>query len=200
MSVDTLLNYDLFDMTTQKNQNEEITNENIDECVGQVSLWQLVCPCPICKVKCNEGTERILCRTCKNWFHFECSNLSKSSYDKFLQDPNKMFLCKVCKIKTVCTKCKCSLKSPSESLYCVGCLNKCCRRCLDLTISQIKILKTTEKAYFCAECSVDHFCNVCDKLCVDGCIFCDNCYSSPYRYFIYTCTVLFVHTITDNNV
>ena len=86
MSVDALLSNDLYNslLETPRHQND---SESTNNCVDQVSLWQRDCPCPICKVKCIEGTERILCQTCHNWFHFDCSGLTKTSYDKFLISP-----------------------------------------------------------------------------------------------------------------
>ena len=178
-----MVNENSIDLGFIQTQNDQNINSDITTCSEQVSLWQLNCPCPVCKVKCNEGTDRILCKTCHNWFHFECTNLSKTSFDKFMKNPNKTFLCKICKIKTSCTKCTSNLKLPRESIYCVGCLDKFCKSCLDLSIPQIHIICSSEKAYFCPECSVDHFCNVCKQLCVDGCIYCDNCHDwVHYRY------------------
>ena len=183
MAVNTLQSNNLYNSSLETPQ---IQNDSESACIEQVSLWQRNCPCPICKVKCIEGTERILCKTCHNWFHFDCAGLSKTSYDKFLLDPNKMFLCKVCKIKMHCINCNSSLKSPRESIYCVGCLDKCCKSCLKQTVPDIQIFSSTEKAYFCHECTNDHFCNVCNKLCIDGCILCDSCHSWVH----YRCTKL----------
>ena len=76
MSLDILSNNDLvynLSLQTQTNQNEENTSESLE----QVSLWQLKCPCPICKVKCYEGTDRKICQTCKNWFHLSVQTSQK---------------------------------------------------------------------------------------------------------------------------
>ena len=129
------------------------------------------------KVKCADGVDRVQCGTCHNWFHFECSSLSKKSFTKLIGNFDETYLCNICKRKTFCVSCNCDIVTSKESVYCVGCLNKFCQTCLSLENSQFQILTDTEKSYFCPECSIDHFCNVCSKLCVDGCIFCDSCHS-----------------------
>ena len=126
--------------------------------------------------------------TCKNWFHFECSNISHKSFIKFSEKANKnKFLCKICKFKSYCVKCKCGLPASIRSIYCVGCLDKYCPDCLSLESSEAhSLLLNRDKPFFCNECSRDHFCNVCRKICIDGCIFCDACHS----WIHYRCTKL----------
>ena len=68
----------------QQNLNDEVSNS---------SIWQLTHPCPMCKVKCVDGTECIQCDFCLNWFHFECSGLSKKSFTDHELNPNKKFQC-----------------------------------------------------------------------------------------------------------
>ena len=137
----------------------------------------------MCKKTCFEGTERLLCKTCKNWFHYECTVVSKRTYDQ-IKNKSKQFSCHVCKAKTKCYQCECSLAAHINLLYCVGCLGKFCATCHTLKNSELHSFQNTEKAYLCNECCLDHFCNVCSKLCETGCIYCDNCHS----WLHYRCT------------
>ena len=158
----------------------------MDEYVRADSLWQLKYPCPICKAKCMECTDCIQCDTCFNWFHFECSNLSKKRFNRYVNGLDTIYHCKICNHKTTCIQCNCALAISSKSLYCVGCLDKCCLDCLSLDTQQIKLFSDTDRPYFCEECSKDHFCNVCNDVCIDGCIYCDSCHS----WLHYQCTKL----------
>ena len=133
-----------------------------------------------------ECTDCIQCDTCHNWFHFECSNLSKKHFNRFVNGLDIKYICKICKYKTTCIHCNCALATPNKSLYCVGCLDKCCLDCLSLDTQQIRLFTDTDKPYFCEECSKDHFCNICSGVCVDGCIYCDSCHS----WLHYKCTKL----------
>ena len=164
-----------------------MTNNIPNSSIENTSLWQQTCPCPICKVKCVEGTQRIQCTTCYNWFHFECSTLSLKSFTQFIENPGKIFfVCKICKLRSYCLKCKCLLTSSKKSLYCVGCIDKLCIDCLPIECLQDNSILNTEKPYFCHECSRDQFCNVCNNVCIDGCILCDCCHS----WIHYKCTKL----------
>ena len=127
----------------------------------------------MCKQTCVEGLDRILCKTCHNWFHFDCINISKKSFDSFLNNPDKTFTCHVCKTKSKCSQCQCSFTAQINRLYCLGCLKKYCKSCHRLDDSEFNLLVTSNKAYFCNECLLDHFCNECNLLCETGCIFCD---------------------------
>ena len=133
--------------------------------------------CPPCKLVCKNQQDCILCDNCHNWFHFQCTKLSRRAFDQFCQNESLLFICQICKTKTQ-KKCKiCGERHTSEkiTLYCVGCLNSFCTCCLPLTDSQVYDFLNTEKTYFCNECSIDHYCGVCSSVCNDGCIMCDSC-------------------------
>ena len=128
-------------------------------------------PCPNCKVKCVDGTDNIQCGKCHNWFHFECTNLFKKYFLDLKNLNRKTYSCHICKYRGVCSECNSSLDDITKYLYCIGCLKKTCLKCHELEIQQINSYVDTDKSYFCTECSVDHFCSVCDTLCITGCIF-----------------------------
>ena len=133
--------------------------------------------CPPCKSECLDGEDCILCDNCHNWFHFECTKLSKRAFNQFCQNENSLFICYICQNRTKrnCNICKERHTSQTNTLYCVGCLNSFCTSCLPLTDLQIYAFLNTEKPYFCNECSIDHYCSVCSAICNDGCIMCDSC-------------------------
>ena len=139
----------------------------------------------MCKQTCVEGLNRILCSTCHNWFHFDCINISRKTIDRILISPDKKYTCQVCKTKSKCCSCGCSLIT-LKPLYCLGCLQKFCQYCHQLDDSEFNTIVSSNKAYFCKECSIDHFCNECNLLCETGCIFCDSCHSWVH----YKCTKL----------
>ena len=110
----------------------------------------------MCKQTCIEGTDRILCIICSNWFHFDCTNISKKTFDK-IKSKAKQFTCQICKTKTKCYQCECSLSAYKNQLYCIVCLRKYCATCHTLEKSDLNLYKNTDKAYLCKECSIDHF-------------------------------------------
>ena len=133
--------------------------------------------CPPCKVECKNEHDSILCDNCHNWFHFECTKLSRKAFNQFCQNKNSLFVCQICKSETQrnCMICKEGHTSEKITLYCVGCLNSFCAKCLPITELQLYTFLNTEKPYFCDECSIDHYCGVCSSICNDGCIMCDSC-------------------------
>ena len=82
----------------------------------------------MCKQTCIEGTDRILCIICSNWFHFDCTNISKKTFDK-IKNKSKQFSCQICKTNTKCYQCECSLSAYKNQLYCIVCLRKFCAAC-----------------------------------------------------------------------
>ena len=109
-----------------------------------------------------------------NWFHWDCTGISKKTFDQ-IKSKSKQFCCKICKTKTKCYNCECSLSAHRNQLYCVGCLKKYCANCHSLQNSELHSFQNTDRAFLCHECLIDHFCNVCGELCENGCIYCDNC-------------------------
>ena len=126
--------------------------------------------CPPCKLECKDQQDCVCCDNCHNWFHLECTNLSRRAFDQLCQNESSLFICQICKNKTKreCQICKERHTLEKITLYCVGCLNSFCTSCLPLTDQQAYVFLNTEKQYFCGECSVDHYCGDCGKICTDG--------------------------------
>ena len=75
--------------------------------------------CPPCKSECENEQNCISCDNCHNWFHFECTNLSKRAFDQFCQNESLLFICQICKNKTK-RKCQiCKKSHTSEKIHCI---------------------------------------------------------------------------------
>ena len=134
-------------------------------------------PCPGCKYDC-ENEKSILCSYCNNWFHQECAKLSDKRFEDLGKCNSMKYKCKFCKIKKGnCSECNLSIQDEclEKIIYCISCKDWYCHGCLPLSSSQIEAYMTTDRPYFCRECSEDYYCPVCKDLCRDKCIFCSNC-------------------------
>lgn len=134
--------------------------------------------CPNCNEKCLNDC--ICCDFCSNWFHDSCTKLSKSKRRQHTTNPNLEFKCHFCKRKKLCDMCHGSVRetgnSKCNSVYCIKCGIILCGKCTNMTSSQIKHINTCDKSSFCCiECSTDHYCPICRKVCEDDCIKCNSC-------------------------
>ena len=107
----------------------------------------------------------------------------KKTFDK-IKNKSKQFSCQICKTNTKCYQCECSLSAYKNQLYCIVCLRKFCAACHSVEKIDLNLFNNTDKAYLCDECCIDHFCNVCNNLCENACIYCDSCHS----WLHYKCT------------
>ena len=120
-------------------------------------------PCPQCRYDCDGGTDFVVCACCSNTYHFKCTKLSKKKFS-FLRRGIGVFNCNMCTKKLKCMKCSKQSHSHLKGLYCVNCLKYECQSCLPLSSELIRQYLITKKAFYCAECSVQHFCPFCLEL------------------------------------
>ena len=134
--------------------------------------------CPNCKENCLNDC--ICCDFCSNWFHDSCTTLSKSKRKQHTTNKIFKFMCHICKQKKICDMCHDSVResvnSKCKSVYCTKCCIIVCGKCSNMTPSQIKQLNTCDElAFYCVECSTDHYCPKCRKVSEDDCIRCNSC-------------------------
>ena len=112
-------------------------------------------PCPNCKQNC-EDTDCICCDSCSNWFHDECTHLTKSKLNHHRLNNLSSFKCLFCKAKKNCHTCHEPVKaSPSSnSLYCIKCKIVLCQSCANVDDGQISNFNTSDEMFFyCNDCS-----------------------------------------------
>ena len=151
---------------------------------------ELKYPCAECLGFCLENTNCIRCSICVNWFHQKCSKLSKKAFSELKTNPegsfieNSSYICKFCSKVDTCNLCKLELtpSNISNSLYCITCKIRVCDDCNDVFSSeQLKLLKESDKPFYCASCDDFYPCKVCRKQCFNDIvhapsIYCDNCH------------------------
>src|SRR5271163_1809746 len=58
---------------------------------GALNTVQKISTCHVCKSKVNQKQKALECEICEDWFHIECCNIQKKTYDSLLDDAANTF-------------------------------------------------------------------------------------------------------------
>ena len=103
-----------------------------------------------CKAKVTEGEESIHCDSCKNWVHYNCTNLTRQELETF-ESTDKIFICDRC--FNTCKNCKKLCKKNQKSISCEYCKYVFHERCCEGNYGRIFKDNETELIQFwCPTC------------------------------------------------
>ena len=121
------------------------------------------CKCKKCQNQIGKNSNSICCDSCYKWFHFKCSNLSKTNFDFHVQNELEYWRCDYC-VPYIC-KCKRIVKHNQNSIFCNICATWIHLKCSGLNKKEFTELLNSESDWYCRGCIADNlpFCNLDNK-------------------------------------